>query len=665
MNKYISKEDHQFAEYCKQILRRNPGDVWVDPIVPQRLRAIPMAFTAWQYSYLKIDDYIERAVEVAKKNNKKVRLYIQDTADVWYHDDIKNLFNPSLSRNYTNSPPGEVHGHSHMVGGQFVGGNTENKIGLIKRFVQEGLVEIALQKVLGDTGSGSFSQILKAHQDVVNDEFNGAKFVNMSYGGPSSYSPLSLLMKEGKEKHNIFHFASIGNAGYRQGEDKSGFPGNDKSTIGCASIDAAGKRSYFSSVDFSRIAMFMAAPGSSVTTTLKDNTYGNVNGTSFSCPNSCAMGIIQYLLNPAITNQHELESAFIEDLVDFGEKGRDKFLGYGVPIMSNTYFTIENPPPPPDPDPIPSIPSLIFPINNVILTDSSVGLRWNVSEYATSYKLQLYTKANELVSERTMAGTSRSFTLANNNYKWRVKAMNGTGESEYSKFQEFVIKVESTLNPPQLSSPIDRQVIKDTEIEFKWSKVAKATSYYIEVEKDNKIVVDEIVYINSYFYEDIEPGVYTWKVKSIDEDNNLSEFSKTFTFTIEEDNEVVWPEKTTIFSIDTEFQTKYKLPSSSDLIPITFKVNVKHNYKNKTETLYDLVRDRLDSFYKRSFISFTKETVDHPVALYYIARFTKILLKDIEVEMIVSSGEVATLLEKEDLQRFPKMDIEATIEYLW
>lgn len=664
MKRYIEGKDFEFAKYCQQQLAKNPGDVWVDPIVPQRFASMPLAMTAWQYSYLKIDDYIEKAIAEAKKHNRKVRLYIQDTSDVWNHPDLAPYYNKDLSRNYTTSPSGEVHGHSHMVGGQFIGGDAAStKIGLIRRFVEEGLVEIVLQKVLSDTGSGSFSWITNAHQDVINDEFDGAKFINMSYGGPSSYAPLSQVMATGKSQ-GIFYFASIGNSGYKEGEDRSGFPGNDPSTIGCASIDSSGNRSYFSAVDSSRIAMFMAAPGSAVPTTLKDGAYGSVNGTSFSGPNSCAMGIIEYLLNPSITNQDELEAKFIQDLTDHGLEGRDKFLGYGVPVMTDSFFSGDNPPPPPIPVPIPPI--LAFPINNEVLKEEEVTFIWQAAVYAISYTIQVVDSTGKEVFNRTTTGTTYSYKLEEGDYSWRVRSLGINGNSEYSSFAQFSIKQEeSKLEAPVPISPADGSITEDIEIKFEWTKVDNAASYYLEVkEEDGSIAYNEIVYSTSIKIT-LDEGEYAWRAKSISSDNRMSEFSSPFSFTVKEKKELEWPRKDTIVSLDTIFETGYKLKSSSTINKIKFKVDISHNHSSEIQSLYQIIRDRLASYYSRSYISFSSDKIDHHVALYYIARFTKIVLKDIEVERIEVEGEVGVLLEKEDLKKVPAQDTEATIGYLW
>lgn len=667
MRKYISSQDYDFAKLCKQSIQEDKPDVWVDPIIPQRYDVIPEALTAWQYNYLKIDDFIEKAVVEAKKNNRRVRLYIQDTSDVWNHDDLKDYFNTVLSRNYTSSPSGEVHGHSHMVGGQFVGGNAQDvKIGLIRRFVEEGLVEIVLQKVLGDTGSGSFTRITNSHQDVVSDVFEGAKFVNMSYGGPSSYAPLSELMKTGKEQHNIFYFASIGNSGYREGEDRTGFPGNDPSTIGCASIDSSGNRSYFSAVDDSRIAMFMAAPGSAVTTTLKDNTYGTVNGTSFSGPNSCAMGIIQYLLNPSIKNQADLEAEFIKDLTDHGLPERDRFLGHGVPIMTNNFFS--STPTPPPPIPVPTPPKLTFPIDNEILDTEEVKFIWEPATYAISYTIQVIDHLGRIQLERTTTGTSYPYKLLYGTYRWRVKSLGISGNSEYSSFENFKIQEqqEPVLSPPQLLLPTNEQVLDNVEVSFAWIKVDEANSYYIQISSNKNftnLVIDEMITSNEVKYL-LEEKEYYWRVKAVS-DFTSSEYSEVRSFSIEKE-EPVMPQKKTPFTINKVFESRYKKQGDSEFKTLLFTVDIEYVHTDRVEDIYTIIRDRLDSHYKRTYLYFGSEPDEH-LAAYNIARFTKLLLKDIEVVKIstVNDTGVGVLLQNEDLKKISRQDSDVQIKYLW
>lgn len=406
-------------------------------------------------------------MQVAKTNGRKVRVYIQDTADELYHEDLKPFVNTTLSRNYTSSPSGEVHGHSHMVTGMFVGGNSQDtKIGLIRRFAQEGLVEIALQKVLGDTGSGSFTGIQSAHEDVLKDKTDYAKFVNMSYGGPSIHAPTSDLMKQGKEQ-GVFYFASIGNSGYVEGQDRTGFPGKDPSTIGVASHDKNGNRSSFSSVDSSKMTMFCAAPGSSVSTTLKDGSYGIVSGTSFSGPAACAMGIVEYLLNPAITKQADLEKEFIDDLTDLGVEGPDIFLGHGTPIMTEKFFSTPQPPPP-DPDPL-LPPTLLTPANNAINIEvDEIELQWSTVKEADSYLVQLDdTKEfiDPIVDDITVATDYALQGLDNSTiYYWRVASIRGAETSEYSNVFKFTTEKEDTPEPPKEEWPTKTTPFKLEEV---------------------------------------------------------------------------------------------------------------------------------------------------------------------------------------------------------
>ena len=85
---------------------------------------------------------------------------------------------------------------------------------------------------------------------------------------------------------------------------------------------------------------------------------------------------------------------------------------------------------------------LLAPLQGSVVEESTVNFTWNSIEDANSYLVQVATPNFEtaaqivldsvIVVDSTFMGTKASKALINNNYEWRVKAMNSGFETEFS-----------------------------------------------------------------------------------------------------------------------------------------------------------------------------------------------------------------------------------------
>lgn len=105
----------------------------------------------------------------------------------------------------------------------------------------------------------------------------GAKAISMSFGGPSGGQALQDAITYAYGKGCI-SVAASGN----EGENSlGGAPGDMQTVIDVASTDSSDKKSSFSNYN---INMAIAAPGSSIISTLPGGKYGNMSGTSMATP---------------------------------------------------------------------------------------------------------------------------------------------------------------------------------------------------------------------------------------------------------------------------------------------------------------------------------------------------------------------------------------------
>jgi len=102
------------------------------------------------------------------------------------------------------------------------------------------------------------------------------------------------------------------------------------------------------------------------------------------------------------------------------------------------------------------------------------------------------------------------------------------------------ITKSQVLAPPELIAPLNLQPIivadpKRDPIHFSWKPAATAKLYEFQVSTAtmfNHIVMDKKTSATSIDITGMEPGVYFWRVRAIDEKNNLSDASDSYKFTL-------------------------------------------------------------------------------------------------------------------------------------
>ncbi len=147
---------------------------------------------------------------------------------------------------------------------------------------------------------------------------------------------------------------------------------------------------------------------------------------------------------------------------------------------------------------IPPAPALITPPNNAVNQQVNVVLRWNRSNAATSYRLQVSTDetfaTGVVVNDSTLTDTSKTMAgLANSTkYYWRVNAKNTAGTGVYSATWAFTTIV---ANPsiPALISPADGATNQDLSVKYIWNKITGATSYRLQVSSDSTFATGLVV----------------------------------------------------------------------------------------------------------------------------------------------------------------------------
>ena len=127
---------------------------------------------------------------------------------------------------------------------------------------------------------------------------------------------------------------------------------------------------------------------------------------------------------------------------------------------------------------IPPAPALVSPPNNAVNQQANVTLRWNRSNAALTYRLQVATDSSFasgiVVNDSTLTDTLKAMSGLTNStkYFWRVNAKNVAGTGVYSAIWAFTTIIANP-NVPALVSPADGAANQDLNVKFVWTQAGR------------------------------------------------------------------------------------------------------------------------------------------------------------------------------------------------
>jgi thermitase len=200
--------------------------------------------------------------------SSSINIAILDTGVDLDHPDLANKIISNI--NFSNSgTTDDVYGHGTHVAG-IAAAMTDNGIGVAGLGYSSTIMNV---KVLDDYGSGTYSGVASGIIWAVD---NGAEVINMSLGGSSPSSTLEDAVNYAWN-NGVVVVASAGNSA----STTPSYPAYYNNCIAVAATDANDALASFSNygnwVD-------VAAPGLSIYSTLKNNGYGYMSGTSMASP---------------------------------------------------------------------------------------------------------------------------------------------------------------------------------------------------------------------------------------------------------------------------------------------------------------------------------------------------------------------------------------------
>jgi subtilisin family serine protease len=235
---------------------------------------------------------------------------VLDTGCDLNHNDLKD--NLVQGKNFVNPllPPEDDNSHgSHCVGTICALNNDYGIVGVAPK------TKVMPVKVLDGSGSGNLEIVAKGIVWAANQ---GVDFIVMSLGSPNPTPVIHDAIKYAASK-NVITFCAAGNAGKTR---QIFYPAAYPETIGIGAIDKDFDRADFSctgpDLDF-------LAPGVKILSTVPENWYAVLSGTSMANP--FAVGIACLLLSWNRKNENKIKLNCAKDYIDV-------FKNYTIPIIN-------------------------------------------------------------------------------------------------------------------------------------------------------------------------------------------------------------------------------------------------------------------------------------------------------------------------------------------
>ena len=249
----------------------------------------------------------------AYSQGEGVKIAVLDTGCDLDHPDLVDNLLPGINFINPGTPPADDNQHGTHVTGIICAEN--NEIGMVGVAPKAHVMPV---KVLGADGSGILETVAQGIRWAVD---NNADIISMSLGCPTPVQQVRKAIQYAANK-GIPVFCAAGNAGMTKDVF---YPAAYEETIAIGSIDENFDRSNFSNTG--KNLDFMA-PGGAIFSTVPDNWYAILSGTSMAAP--FAVGCAALLLSYVRNHETNIQLKTVEDY-------REMFRKYTTPI-SNPKF---------------------------------------------------------------------------------------------------------------------------------------------------------------------------------------------------------------------------------------------------------------------------------------------------------------------------------------
>lgn len=259
---------------------------------------------------------------VSDAYTSNIKACIIDTGYTLGHPDLPSSGVTGYAFSGHGSWSSDGNGHGTHVAGT-IAAIGRNNIGVVG-VNPSAKLGLHIVKIFNDAGNWTTaSNLVTAIQSCKNA---GAKVVNMSLGGSSSTATEQNALASFYQGGMLL-VAAAGNAG----NSSLSYPASYSSVMSVAAVDSSRNRAGYSQYN-SQVEI--AAPGSSVYSTYKNNSYSTLSGTSMATPHVTGVAALVWSQFPSCTPAR-IRTALTATAQDRGTAGRDVYYGFGIVRAQN------------------------------------------------------------------------------------------------------------------------------------------------------------------------------------------------------------------------------------------------------------------------------------------------------------------------------------------
>ncbi len=182
-------------------------------------------------------------------------------------------------------------------------------------------------------------------------------------------------------------------------------------------------------------------------------------------------------------------------------------------------------------------PTLVLPKDNAKIDTTSVHFKWEASDDATRYQLEVTRADDDTIFKREDLGNVTSYVLAGfpvegTEYNWRIRAGNDDVWGNWSLHRSFING--NVPSPPSLRLPGDQANAPSTAVNFEWAASSGANKYELEIRRANDNTLIRNVTLGNttttlQYGFTVDGEQYKWRVRA-GNDAGWSEWSDFRTF---------------------------------------------------------------------------------------------------------------------------------------
>ena len=384
-----------------------------------------------QWHHISIDTPGAWALNTGSSN---ITIAIIDTGIDFNHPDLSNKILPGYNFFSNDNNPIDEDGHGTAVAGTATA-ITNNGIGVAGVSWNSKILPVRISDA---TGSATYSAMA---QGIIYAADNGARVINISFGGPSSSITLQNAIDYAWSKNAVI----VAAAGNDYGGPVS-FPGACDNVIGVSATQSNNTLTSFSNYGSE---INLAAPGLNIYTTKMGGSYQYIAGTSFSSPIVAGVAALILSKNQKLTNA-QVVNILESNTNDLGAPGFDTSFGYG---KVNAYKALNATPADTTPGVIDKTPPTVrisSPSNGVTVT-GNLTVSADGTDNIGIYKIDFFVDGTLTGSSNTNPAT---FTLnttkyLNGSHILVARAMDSAGNQTYSQS----ISINISNPPPTDTTP--------------------------------------------------------------------------------------------------------------------------------------------------------------------------------------------------------------------